>query len=349
MNDPERTDRRDDLSSREDRQRELAALLALDAIDAAERAAAEDAVDPAQLIRFRQATTALADVMAIPAPAELRPLVLAAARAKRAPGVAVADPAPLGPADAFLRTVEALHRLLVDLAADEWAAPSLAAYGQTRDLIAHLVGVEESLLGLLGDGVPPDPVTWADHVEATSVLVVALRGTPTSILADRWVQAARRLAATAATVSPDAPIAVNDVRTTVRGMFVLRTFEVWTHHEDVCRATHRPLPVLDGSRLRLMSTELIAALPAALAVTASEQPGRTIRIVLTGPGGGTFERPMALDAELGVPDVVITADVVDFCRVASRRIAPRDLDATIVGDPVLAHVALQAASAFARD
>jgi hypothetical protein len=130
---------------------------------------------------------------------------------------------------------------------------------------------------------------------------------------------------------------------------VLRTFEVWTHHEDVCRATGRPGPLLDGSRLRLMSSDLMDVLPAALAVTGSARPGRTTRIVLTGLGGGTFVRPMAMDGAVGTPDVVITADVVDFCRLAARRIAPDDLDATIEGDPMLAQLVLQAAGAFARD
>jgi uncharacterized protein (TIGR03083 family) len=261
----------------------------------------------------------------------------------------LAEPTPATPADAFLRTVEELHHLLLDLRDDEWSTPNLLVYGQTRDLIAHLVGVEEGLLGLLGDGERPDTTIWNDHVAATSSLVAELRGTPTSALVDRWVGAARRLAAVSTKASPDTPVAVNDVPTNVRGMLVLRTFEVWTHHEDVCRATGRPLPGLDGSRVRFMSSDLMNALPIALAVTGSAQPGRTARIVLTGFGGGTFDRPMAMDSQVGVPDVVISADVVDFCRVAARRIAPRDLRATIEGDPMLAHLVLEAAGAFARD
>lgn len=338
MNDSDRTEIRD-----------LEALLALDAIDDAERAAVEHVVDQAQLNSLRHAASALADATATAPPADLRERVLATARTRRAPGSPLADPMPANPADAFLRTVEELHHLLVDLRDDEWSTPNLAVYGQTRDLIAHLVGVEEGLLGLLGEGEPPDPKIWDDHVAATSSLVTGLRGSPTSALVDRWVRAARRLAVVAAQAPPDTPVAVNDVPTTVRGMLVLRTFEVWTHHEDVCRATGRPLPVLDGSRLRLMSSDLMNALPVALAVTGSAQPGRTARIVLTGFGGGTFERPMAMDSQVGVPDVVITADVVDFCRLAAHRVDPLDLDATIEGDPMLAHLVLVAAGAFARD
>jgi uncharacterized protein (TIGR03083 family) len=329
--------------------REVAALLALDAIDDAERAAAEGEVDAAHLDHLRHVASALADATAAPAPADLRQRVLDAARSKRAPGVPLAEPPPVGPADAFRQTVDELHRLLVELRADEWATPNLPAYGQTRDLIAHLVGVEENLLGLLGDGVPPDPETWGDHLRATSSVMGALRGAPTAVLVDRWVHGARRLAALAETVPHDQRIAVNDLPTSVQGMYVLRTFEVWTHHEDVCRATGRPLPVLDRPRRRLMSTQLMNSLPIALAVNDSERPGHTMRVVLTGLGGGTFDRAMAVHGDAGNPDVVITADVVDFCRLAARRIDPADLDATVEGDPMLAHLVLAAASTFARD
>ena len=62
------------------------------------------------------------------------------------------------------------------------------------------------------------------------------------------------------------------------------------------------------------------------------RPDRTARLVLTGAGGGTFDIPMALDSPVGPPDVLIVADVVDFCRLAARRVRPAALSATIEGD-----------------
>ena len=298
---------------------DLAAALALDAIDGDDRRAAARAVLPSEVDEARRVAVALAELTEEEPPADLRELVLSEARTRRAPGTPLAGSAPIGPSDAFRATVDALHRLLVDLRPDEWALPSLEQYGRVRDLIAHLVGVEENLLGLLGEGLPPDPSSFADHVRATSGHVQQCRAMPTAALLQRWVGAARRLAGAASIGAPDRPIAVNDVPTTIRGMFVLRTFEVWTHHQDVCRATGRSLPVLDGKRLRLMSSELIDALPAALTVTGRALPGRTMEIVLTGRGGATYRRPMALGSEVGPPDVTITADIVDFCRVASPR------------------------------
>ena len=328
---------------------ELAALVALDALDGDEFQKAESALDAPALRGPRRVVGALAESASEDPPAELREQVLAAARSRRAPGTPGRPRDPVGPSEAFLATVDDLRELLEGLSPEEWELPSLAQYGRVRDLIAHLVGVEENLLGLLGDGSQPDASRWPDHVLATAGHVETCRSMTTDALLERWHRAARRLSAVASSESPERPITVNDVPTTTRGMFVLRTFEVWTHHEDVCRATGRPLPFLDGSRLRLMSLELMNALPAALTVIGQALPGRTMEIVLTGRGGASYLRPMALQSEVGWPDVTITTDIVDFCRVASHRLAPAELQVAVRGDAELCHRVLVAAGAFARD
>jgi uncharacterized protein (TIGR03083 family) len=328
---------------------EAAALLALDALDDAERDPHLTRADDTVLADFRQVAAALAEAVAEDAPADLRATVLAAARAKRPIGRPLVDPGKLTPVEAFLRTVGGLHAVLADLTDAEWLLPTALVYGRVRDVVAHLTGVEEGLLGVLGHGETPDPVTWSDHQSATAVWVTSLAHLDTTLLLQRWVRSARRLAEVAATLATDRVVAVNDVPAGVSGMFVLRTFEVWTHHEDICRATGRPLPTLDPPRLRVMSGELIDALPVALAMQGNARPNRTMRLVLTGGGGGTFDRPMAFDTAPGSPDTVIVTNVVDFCRVAARRIAPEQLTATIEGDRELADLVLAAAGAFARD
>ncbi len=335
--------------SQDDFAAELAALLALDAYAPDDSLPdADDVADPVHLKDFRQVVSALAELVAAEPPPELRERVLAAARERRTPGVPLVEP-PLSPADAFLRTVEELHDLLVDLRADEWMTPNLAVYGQTRDLIAHLAGVEESLLGILGHGIAPEPELWADHSRATESFVASLRSESPSRVADRWVHAARRLGALGANLPAEMPVAVNDVLTSVRGMFVLRTFEVWTHHDDVCRATGRALSTLDAARLSLMSSELINVLPFALAVRGTARPGRTVRIVFTGDGGGVFDQTMDVGSSVGVPDAVVTADVLYFCRLAANRAMPTELAANVEGDGELVGLVLAAAGAFARD
>ena len=176
-----------------------------------------------------------------------------------------------------------------------------------------------------------------------------MRSESPSHVADRWVHAARRLAALGANLPADMPVAVNDVPTSVRGMFVLRTFEVWTHHDDVCRATGRPLSILDAARLSLMSSELVNVLPFALAARGTARPGKSVRIVFTGDGGGVFDQTMDVGSSLGVPDAVITASALDFCRLAANRLTPTELPANVEGDRELVGLVLAAAGAFARD
>lgn len=332
---------------------EFAALVALDAIEDDRRVLAERDSDPVTLHEFHRVTAVLADAASQVPPLDLRDQVLSAARARRTPGTLLHPVEPTSPGNAFRRTVDELHELLVDLDEAEWSRSTLEKYGDVHDLVAHLTGVEESLLGILGEGSAPDPGVWNNHVEATASFVRELRRSPTGVLTQRWFQSAKRLASVAEEterVSPDRIVPVNDVPVGANGMLVLRTFEVWTHHEDICRATGRPFPSLDAGRLRRMSGDLIAVLPVALSLMEQSRPGRTARLVLTGAGGGTFDIPMAPDSPVGPPDVRIVADVVDFCRLAARRTGPAALSATIEGDgEQLADLILVAAGAFARD
>jgi hypothetical protein len=49
----------------------------------------------------------------------------------------------------------------------------------------------------------------------------------------------------------------------------------------------------------------------------------------------------------GSPAATVIADVVDYCRMASQRIAPDELRASITGDTELARTFLGAAASFA--
>lgn len=326
-----------------------AVLVALNALDDDERTTVEPTVDGRVVDELRIVLSSVGDVVFAAPPSGLRDQVLTAARARRAPGKPFREPEPTGPATAFRTTVEELHQFLLELTDAEWLMPTATPYGQVRDLVAHLVGVEENLTGLLGEVAPPDPETWSDHLRASSTFMAALKTTPVSELSKRWVESALRLGRLAASTPQDQMINVNDVPSSVAGMLVLRTFEIWTHHEDICRAIGRDLLTLDPSRLRLMSSSLMDVLPVALSVRGDARPNRTARVVLTGDGGASFDRPMATDTEAGFPDVVLVADVTEFCRLAARRIEPRDLAITVEGDRELADLVLQAAGAFARD
>ena len=130
-------------------------------------------------------------------------------------------------------------------------------------------------------------------------------------------------------------------------LMVLRAFEVWTHNDDIRRALGRPLDAPDGARLALMSDLAVNALPLGLLMTGRPGAKRTARIVLTGPGGGSWSQSLAIGEPAGPPDVLVVADVVDFCRLAARRIPADDLVCHVEGDRQLAADVLAGVAVFA--
>lgn len=279
-------------------------------------------------------------------PPALRADTLARAMSGRRPGRPLDAAEPCEPAVAFDRSTEDLNHLLGSLADDEWDAPAHADHGRVRDLVAHLTAVERLVLRWL-DPEEPDP-DLPDHVAATRPVVVDLAHHDPHDVARQWYTAARAVAAEAAG-DRGRMVVFHDLTLTVDQLLVMRTGELWSHAIDVCQATGRPLPELDTPSMAMLCTELMAAVPLAMAHGGVSEPDRTARFVLTGPAGGTFTVPLARQPQTTEPDVTIVTDAVSFCRLAVRRLPPDDLDAAIEGDHDLATRVLAAMDALARD
>ena len=113
-------------------------------------------------------------------------------------------------------------------------------------------------------------------------------------------------------------------------LLVARAFELWTHENDIRRVAGLPASVPDVSTLRLM-TELATSMLPFGAMLAGLQGPINLRLVLTGPGGGTWDVVIGGDAPEPVAIGIVT-DVVDFCRLAANRLNPADLDMHVTGD-----------------
>jgi uncharacterized protein (TIGR03083 family) len=325
---------------------ETAALLAVDALPPGEQADAELRIGmlPADLAG---AAALLAEETVTEPPQGLRSDTLRHAASRRAPGRPVDAAVPCQPAVAFDRTVEDLNRLLGSLTDTEWNAPAHAEHGRVRDLLAHLVGVERLVLRWLDpeDTVPDLP----DHVAATRPVVAELADTDPHDIARQWYQGARAVAGAAASGDRGRMVFFHDLVVNVDQLLVMRTGELWGHAIDICQATGRPLPLLDMERMAMFCNELMAAAPLALAYGGISVPGRSARLVLTGPAGGTFTVPLDLQAQVAEPDVTIITDAVGLCRVAIRRLPPEQLDAVFDGDRDLGDLVLTGIGALARD
>ena len=103
----------------------------------------------------------------------------------------------------------------------------------------------------------------------------------------------------------------------------------------------------DPSTPALMTGLAARLLPHAAARTGLHEPVN-VHLVMTGPGGGTWD--IALGE--GPPDPVsigIIADAAGFCRLVANRVTPADLDLHVTGDPGPAAGVLATASALALD
>jgi hypothetical protein len=248
--------------------------------------------------------------------------------------------------------VEDFRELLAGLSGEEWLSYAHTEHGTVRELVAHLVGVERLCAAWLDPSAPPPVDPAVDHVTATRPVVAELAAIDPSSLVRGWHDAARAVAEMADTGDPHRPVAFHDLTFDVAGLLVTRTFELWAHGMDIALATGHALPALDASRMTLLSSRLMAALPLALAYRGQSVPGRSARFVLTGAAGGVYTVPLdlrrAAPADLE-PDVTIVTDAVELCRVAARRLPATELEAAVEGDQQLASLVLAAADAFARD
>jgi len=282
-----------------------------------------------------------------PLPPELRTRVLAAAVRERSAGRPTAEPAPISAADAFDRAADALAAVLAGLDDGQWRCPALRGL-DVLGLIGHLTGVERDVQrALAGD---PD-VACADHVGSTQGAAEAAAGRSPVEARTAWRAAVETTRRSAAAQDPARLVAVHGMRLPLATLLVVRAFELWTHENDIRTATGRPPSAPDAAVLALMTELAVGFLPVGMARIGAGSERVDLHLVLTGPGGGTWDVPLgAEDGDLQTPaDVMVVADACRFCRLVADRIEPAALDAFVRGDAADVDLVLRAAAALALD
>ncbi|HEX2810334.1 MAG TPA: maleylpyruvate isomerase family mycothiol-dependent enzyme [Kineosporiaceae bacterium] len=277
-------------------------------------------------------------------PPALRERVLAAALVARAAGRCTPEVEQISPAEAFGRAADALHELLGTLDEGGWRLPVLRDL-DVQGLVGHLIGVEADVQRCL-TGDPS--VAEADHVASTQPAADRQAGRPPDETRADWRRAVEETLGLVGGVEDlEAPVAIHGMLLPIGALLVVRAFELWNHDNDIRRVARLPRSVPDAATLRLM-TELAAGLLPLGATRIGLEESIDVRVVLTGPGGGTWD--VALGQ--GRPDPVrlrIVTDAVDFCRVVANRMTPDDLDLHVTGDRVRVGDVLAAAAALALD
>jgi uncharacterized protein (TIGR03083 family) len=305
-------------------------------------------------IAFDAVTTGGADPSAGPADGALA-AILGQGKPVRHAGWVGGGGAP-DPLGAFITTAAELAHLLDTLSPADWDRATRIEGATVRHVVAHLIGVERYVLGCLGRRPRLDAPRRQDHWPVSTRAAGDTSAEAVDALTSMWWSEALDLMAACGELGPDHDVVYHHLAGTVRGLLVVRTFELWTHGDDIRQATGRPLDVLDEARLSLMVGELMRVLPLGLALSECVQPGRTARLNLTGVGGGSFhvalDPAIAIDgpgAEGAEPDITLTAAVIDLCRLAANRLGHRDLQVVVDGDRRLLEPILVGAAAFAAD
>jgi uncharacterized protein (TIGR03083 family) len=280
----------------------------------------------------------------------MRERVLAASWQARPAGRPEPEPAEISPAEAFRRAADALDGLLATLGDDDWLVPVLRDL-DVQGLVGHLIGVEEDVHRCLSG----DPgVADTDHVEASQPTAARQAGRRAHQTRAEWrrvvgrtLDLARARAGSPAGLAPPAGLALHGMRLSLDALLVVRAFELWTHDNDIRQAAGLPLAVPDPSVLRLMTGLAAPALPLGAARTGLD-PAVHVHLVLTGPGGGTWDVVLG-EGGRDPASVRIVTGTVGFCRLVANRVAPADLDLDITGDRGRAASVLAAAAALALD
>jgi uncharacterized protein (TIGR03083 family) len=296
--------------------------------------------DPVAELRF-----ALAEADAVDAPASLRDRVLRAAVAARPPGRPTDPPPHVSGVDAFRRTVARFDTLLGELAEPEWSTPALRDL-DVQGLVGHLIGVEEAFTAALAGQSHP---AAADHVGGTEAAALRQSGRPTALTHHEWSDLAAGSIAAVADRDPEAPAHFFGLTLPLDAVLVVRAFELWTHDEDVRRATGRTLVAPDPDCLARMVTLVTTLLPLAVEQSGRARPGATVRLVLTGPAGGTWDVDLGGRRRPGPAGARVVVDAAQFCRAVADRADTVTTGAVVSGDRDLVDALFVSASALALD
>ena len=289
---------------------------------------------------------ALAEAVAVTPPDALRGSLLREANARPRPLAA-----PLAAPEVYTRRVAAMAELLASLAPDDWTAHAAPYAWTVHRLLAHLTVIEEYTARQFGlTASSPSPAaapSTVNHLEMDADTMAQLAGGSPAETVRRWHAAASQVVdhVSSSAYDPSASVPLHAWPFDADTALVARSFEIWTHADDIRRATGRPLDVLAPGELRTMSSTSVSGLPVLLAVV-DGPPLQPTRVVLTGAGGGTFD--LVPDAPgAGGDQHLLVVDVVDYCRLVARRIDSEDLRARREGDPVLLAALLRAARVIA--
>lgn len=228
---------------------------------------------------------------------------------------------------------DALSGLLDELDAGDWAQPTACPGWSVKDHVSHVIGTEAMLLGRpspevdLGDrddlrnDIARFNELWVEHYRSRM---------PAEVAADlREVVAERRAALAGMDQAAFDEESFTPAGPDTYGRFMrIRVMDMWVHEQDIREAAGRP-GHLEGAAPQTALAEVSRALGFVVGKKAGAPPGSSVRFVLTGPVGATYdvavaERARLVDGLDGEPTVTLTVPGDRFMRMVGGRLTDPD-------------------------
>jgi len=216
--------------------------------------------------------------------------------------------------------------------------------GLTAGQLVHHLAAQASLLAqVLGTPTVPE-VTELD-IDTRTAAFLALDHEVVDALG-MWrtaVDASRGFVAT----HPGARAWWRGSEMPVTDLLLVHAFETWIHADDLSRISGQGPEIPDAGHLTPMADLAGRILGPSIEAGGLSRPGATGRLVLSGAGGGEWQVGFGTDGPNRFSDVVVTVDVVDWCRLVGDRMDADQLPHAVAGDDTLADAMIASASVFA--
>ena len=224
---------------------------------------------------------------------------------------------------------DALVTLAGDLAPDDWSHATDLPGWTVKDVYAHIIGTESTLLGRQGPAiVVPDHVPHVRNEmgRANEAWVLAYRSCSGSeVLADlaEVVTERRAMLAHTGVGAFDAPSWTPAGEDSYGRYMRIRVMDQWFHEQDVREAVGRP-GHLSGLAPEVVLDELTSAMGYVVGKQANFPEGSSVRINLRGPMSHRWDiavtdRARVVDQLNSEPTVTLTMPGATFCRLAGGR------------------------------
>jgi uncharacterized protein (TIGR03083 family) len=249
---------------------------------------------------------------------------------------------------AWREAADDVDRIGTTLSATDWERPSDCPGWRARDVLAHLVDIEELLAAETG----PEPTRDVPLSDWTKVGVDRRRAVPPEeLLAALRTAVERRAAYLDANPPPDpdaaAPRTPVDLPWSWDTLLRNRAIDMWVHGQDIRRAVDRP-GGYDNAGAHVTVTSFGLGLPYVVGKKVQPPAGTTVVWSLEGthPADHAVEmtesgRAVAMSEPPAEPTTRLSMDTDTFVVLAAGRRTPEDVDVRVDGDNELANRVLR--------